>query len=80
MLYLRFKRAVALGSVRISTQTAVATRNKWNLFEHVKSQTVPLATITRTRGKCSAAITEGHTLNREHLACVLAFMQERERV
>jgi len=43
------------------------------------SPTKPFATITHRRGICSAAITAGHALNCEELACLLDFMAEREQ-
>jgi hypothetical protein len=51
-------------------------RNKWEVSTPKSAK--PIATVTRRRGRCSATITSGHALNLEELACVSAFMQERE--
>jgi hypothetical protein len=53
-------------------------RNIWELTAPQES-TKPFATVTRSRGQCSATTTAGHALNREELACLLDVMQQRER-
>ena len=51
-------------------------RNKWDVYTPVKSAK-PIATVTRRRGKCFATTT-AHAINREELAAISAFMDERE--
>ena len=64
MLYLRFAR-VAL--------------NQWDVITPVKS-TKPIARVKQRRnGQCSAIVAPDHALNREELAALSCFMQERER-
>jgi hypothetical protein len=63
MLYLRFAH-VAL--------------NQWDVLAPVQSAK-PIARVKqRHNGPCSATITAGHTLNREELAALTDFMQQRE--
>jgi hypothetical protein len=52
-------------------------RNQWEVSTPTQS-TKPIATITRCRGKCLAAITAGRALNCEELAALSCFMEERE--
>ena len=63
VIYLRFAR-IALG--------------QWDVIHPVKSAE-PIATITGRRGHLLATIAVGHTLGREELACLLDFIEDRER-
>lgn len=49
--------------------------NAWSVSESAK----PIATVTRSRGRCAVQITDGHVLDREELAALLDFATEREQ-
>lgn len=59
------------------TRFSPISRNKWEASAPTKS-TKPIATITRSRGRCFATLTADHALNRDELESLSTFMQECE--